>query len=454
MKHHVYTCLFLFLAVAILFQGCAGVREDVRLEPAREVVEISPRVLDDSIKKIEALMEKRTFDEQQKSRARELIAAIEDLRNIPAPGTYVLSTRLEKVLETASTLIHESLYGLKLPETQKSVLEDTWIDLHKRLLSAYRAGDYRGVIETAGAIEEAYGPEALGPAASGVLALSLEAEGRPEEALQTALQAAEGLEDLPDRLLLNAALARLHAEGGKMREAGKWHRELKQELSELSLLLTALEKQLESAAAPGDEDFKTWAQNLAVGRPETNETIDSIRLAADRVDEEKFSEAREILSRTRQWIGPAGGDTELIDEAMRRLEAAEEVYLEKRIGILSRKDIDLSPIGDLLARERYKEALSRLEAVERITGSSAEVDEIRETAIERLITRETTRAAETFLAAGREQSPKRKKALLEETRSLLRGLLSAYPEASSADRIKSYLDRVDNEIRKLNTGGS
>ncbi|HDR16705.1 MAG TPA: hypothetical protein ENN79_14735, partial [Desulfobacteraceae bacterium] len=137
MKHHVYT--WLFLAVAILFQGCAGVRKDVRLEPAREVVEISPRVLDDSIKKIEALMEKRTFDEQQKSRARELIAAIEDLRNIPAPGTYVLSTRLEKVLETASTLIHESLYGLKLPETQKSVLEDTWIDLHKRLLSAYRA---------------------------------------------------------------------------------------------------------------------------------------------------------------------------------------------------------------------------------------------------------------------------------------------------------------------------
>ncbi|MFO8091058.1 MAG: hypothetical protein R6U13_14555 [Desulfatiglandaceae bacterium] len=446
--------LVLFLGAAAFFQSCAGIIEDVRVEPARDTVKISPQVLDASITDIETLIDKGMLDEEQTRRATDLIKAVEDLRHIPPQAENALSTRLEKLLITTSALIHESLSGPKATEHEKIASEDKWIDLTKRIFSEFRVGDHRGVIETAGAIEEAYGKHSLGPETSAVLALSLEAQGRTAEALQTALEAVEGLDDLPDRLLINAALARLHAARGNTREAEKWRQKLEQQLSERSLLLAALEKQLESAAAPEDKDFKSWARSLSTGQPDTDEIINSIRQAADKVDEENFSDAREILNRTRQWIEPTGGDAGLIDEAMLRLEKAEEVYLKKRITTLSRKDMDLSPIADLLARERYKEALSRLEAIERISGFSPEVDEIRETAIERLITRESTRAAETFLAAGREPSPKRKMALLEETRSILRGLLSAYPEAASSDRIESYIERVDSEIKRLKAQGN
>jgi tetratricopeptide (TPR) repeat protein len=449
-------CLYfaLLLAGAVLFQSCAGIIEDARVEPARETVKISPRVLDASINDIEALIDKGLLDQKQTRRARNLVKSIESLRHIPPQGEHALSTRLEKLLANASALIHESLSEPRSPDDEKTVPEDKWLNLNRRIFSAFRAGDHRGVTETAATIEENYGRGALGPETSAVLALSLEAQGRKEKALKTALGAVEGLEDLPDRLVLNAALVRLHAALGKTREAEKWRKKLEQQLTARSLMLAALEKQLGSAAAPEDKDFRSWAKDLSTERPDADEIINSIRQAADKVDEENFLDAREILNRTRQWIEPTGGNAELIDEAMLRLEQAEEVYLKKRITKLSREDLDLSPIADLLARERYKEALSRLEAIERISGSSSEVDEIRETAIERLITRETTRAAESFLAAGREQNPKRKTALLEETRSILRGLLSAYPEAASADRIKSYIERVDNEIKKFNGQGN
>lgn len=443
----------LLLGAGAFFQSCAGMIEDVRVEPDRDVVTISPRVLDASIKDIETLVEKGTLDQKQTRRARDFIEAIENLRHIPPQGSYALSNRVENLLVTASILIHESLAGPRSPETGEAGFDDRWFDWNKRVFAAFRAGDHGGVIETAGAIEEAYGHDSLGPEINAALALSLEAEGRTEEALQTALGAAEELDGLPDRLALDAALVRLHSARGKTREAERWRQNLERELGKHSLLLAALEKKPRPEAAPGDKDFKTWARNLPAGRPDADQIIEAIKQAADKVEEEKFSDAREILNRTRRWIEPTGDGTELIDQAMRRLEQEEEVYLEKRIKILSREDLDLSPIADLLARERYKEALSRLEAIERISGSSAEVDEIRETAIERLITRETTRAAEIFLAADNEPNIKHKKALLEETRSILRGLLSAYPEASSARRVESYIERVDNEIQKLHAQG-
>jgi tetratricopeptide (TPR) repeat protein len=444
-------CLYfvLLLGTAAFFQGCAGILEDARFEPAREPVKISPRVLDASIRDIQTLIETGALDERQTRCARDFIAAVEDLRHIPARENYALSGRLEKLLGTASALLHESLSRPKVPELEKTEGLDRLMDLNQRIFSEFRVGDHRGVIETANEIEETYGRYSLSPEAGAVLALSLEAEGRPEEALQAALDAAEELDDLPDRLTLNAALARLYAERGKTREAENQRRELEEDLNRRSLLLAALEKQMEPAATPEEKDFKSWARNLSPGPAAEDQVIHSIRQAADKVNEEKFSEAREILNRTRQWVAPTGGGTDLISEAMRRLEQAEEVYLEKRMTVLSREDVDMSPIADLLARERYKEALSRLAAIEQVSGPSAEVDEIRETAIERLITHETTRAAEMFLAAGRESNPEHKMALLQQTRSILRGLLSAYPEASSADRIGSYIERVDNEIRKL-----
>jgi len=447
-----YLFFVLLLGSAAFFHSCAGMIEDVRLEPTREEVKISPRVLDTSITDIRTLIEKGKLDEQQTRQARSLIESIEDLRHIPPQGGYVLSKRVETLLGRASALIHSSLGIPGAPEERETAREGGWFELNQKIFSAFRVGDHRGVLETAAEIEKAYGRHALGPGEKAALALSLEAEGRTEEAIQAALDAAAELDELPDPLVLNATLARLYSERGKPHEAERRRQKLEQELKERSLLLAALEKEME-AAAPGDKDFKSWARNLSTGRPATDQIIDAIQQAADKVEEEKFSEARELLNRTRQWIEPAEGGSELIEEAMRRLEQSEEVYLEKRITILSREDLDLSPIADLLARERYKEALSRLEAIERISGSSAEVDEIRETAVERLITHETTRAAEIFLAAGKEQNPERKLALLEETRSILRGLLSAYPKASSADRIGSYIKRVDNEIEKLNAQG-
>ncbi len=442
----------LFFTAAGLLSGCAGLKEDIPKEPRPVRIEISHRVLDASIKDIQALIQQDALDEQQQKRAVEIIAAFKDFKDLPADGGYALSTGIENLIENTSALIQETFADIEPSPAEKTARQDEWSQYHKNIFTAYRAGDHRRVLETAAFLEENYGRDALGPEAGAVLALSLEAEGRTEEALETALLASAELEELPDRLLLAASLARLHALRGKSGEAQKWYRKLEEKLNERTLLLAALEKTLE-AMSQKNKDFKAWAMNLRGVRPESDGIVDSIIQAADMAAEENFSDARDILSRARKWIEPTGGDTDLIDEAMRRLEAAEEVYLEKRIKGLSRKDLDLAPISDLLARERYKEALSRLEAVERITGSSTEVNEIRETAIERLITRETTRAAEIFLAAGRQADSKRKRAMLEETRSILRGLLAAYPDAPSADRIESYLDRVEKEIKRLGPGG-
>lgn len=444
-------CLAAFLAASVILQGCAGIIEEARMEPQRPVVTVSPRVLDAAVRDVETLIDGDMLDAQEKSRARELIAAIEAFRHIPPDGGAALSARLERVLESSSGLVHRRLFRVEADETEKSSAGRAIIELHARILSAYISGDHRAVVDTADRIRETWGSDGLSPEATTVLALSLAAVGRRDEALRTGIDASRRLDGLPDAMILTSDLARWHAERGDTREASRSRERLAELLSERSLMLAALEERL-APTPPAEEDFKTWAGNLRRGRPELDGTLDSIEQAAEMVGEERFSDARDQLGRTRQWMEPIGGKTALIDEAMRRLEAAEELYLQKRMRILSRRDLDLAPISDLIARENYRDALTRLEAVERVAGSSPEIDEIREAAIERLITRETTRAAETFLAAGKTDDLKRKKTLLEETRSILIGLLSAYPAAASAGRIKSYVERVERELGKLGSG--
>ncbi len=449
MKHYVHKGLFLVAAFAL--QGCAGLIEEPRVEPPAPAVMVSPEVLDASVRSAEKLVEENLLDEADIHRADEFIAAIETFRTIPPGDSRKLGSGIEKILESASELVYLGLYRAESRPRDLSTDDTELRDLHRRMLSAYRAGDHKTVIDVASLVRENYGPDGLGPEITAVLALSLGAEGRFEEAVMEGTDASRRLEGLPDFMVLTADLARWHVERGNIRDAENLYKKLETLLSDRSIMLAGLERQLDRPLVE-HESFKSWAADLRGSRPELGNVLDTLERAAKLVDDENFSEARDLLGRTRQWMEPGRPETAVIDEAMNRLEKAEEAHLQARIRLLARGDLNLQPISDLIARENYREALARLEAVERVSGSSPEISEIREAAVERLITRETTRAAEKFLAAGKTSDLRRKRSLLEETRSILAGLLSAYPGAPSAGRIQSYLDRVEVELDRTGSG--
>ena len=86
------------------------------------------------------------------------------------------------------------------------------------------------------------------------------------------------------------------------------------------------------------------------------------------------------------------------------LELAENDYLEKKISNISlKRDIEQARI--LLEEERFEEAICRLEVLETENEENHEVIELKQFAMDKLITRERNKAAGVFLAAKKTTDP-------------------------------------------------
>jgi len=141
-------------------------------------------------------------------------------------------------------------------------------------------------------------------------------------------------------------------------------------------------------------------------------------------------------------------EMDIVDQASRKLEQAEENYLEEKISIISMKR-DMEQARRLLEEERFEEVISRLEAIESEHEDSHEITELKRFAIEKLINRERNRAATIFLAAKRTEDAEKKLAYLYDALEILKSLILKYPSTSLNNKLISNVKTVEEEIDRL-----
>jgi hypothetical protein len=216
-------------------------------------------------------------------------------------------------------------------------------------------------------------------------------------------------------------------------------------------MLVALEKRIASAATEIQEPLETTAaQPRRVPHVKTQlaETTEQLLQRADKlIQERKFGEAWNLLASNRR-AASSDAERQSLDQALNRLEAAQEEYLEKTISMISKKKRTLKMARQFLEEEKFEQAISNLDTLSDVE-ESLEVRELREQAIEGLINRERNRAARIFLNAKRTQNPEKKEAYLVTCHEILNSLLERYPSSPLSEKIRSHIRKVSEEMEKL-----
>jgi len=314
------------------------------------------------------------------------------------------------------------------------------------IMDAYMSGDFSGVIELCIELKTVFGPDSLTPDVGLLFALSLARKEMVDEAIDVGEKITRNLETSPDRLQLNIKIAEWYLQTGQREKAIHVYDKLTDTLDENEIIVQALRKNIATSESVGPSTgqrtpIQIQPQRLEVGIDHLLEEM--VKL----LEENRFNEARDLLIPIRRRTLTAA-EMEIVDQASKKLEQAEENYLEEKISIISMKR-DMEQARRLLEEERFEEVISRLEAIESEHEDSREITELKQFAIEKLINRERNRAATIFLAAKRTEDAAKKQTYLYDALEILKSLILKYPSTSLNNRLISNIRTVEEEIARL-----
>jgi hypothetical protein len=449
------TGLFLVFFCGIGF-GCIPAQErGAVLAPGGTVVPaplFPADLLDRRISFLSRTLEKNTVTEKDRQIAADLLLTYKSVKKVSA---------LELSEAEYRQLVQDLLNSLlRMDESHFSQVEMTWdhskavshfMRKRKEILEAYLSRDNRGVINHCLELQAAFGPDALTPEIGTLFALSLANEGMREEATEIIEGIVPELDDNPDSTSLQASIAELQLQLGEREAALNAYKKLTDRLHEQEEMLQALERKISSIPTQTrDEPLTSPAQPQRTPHvtSQLEEGTDHLLKRVDKlVQERKFGEAWDLLTLNRS-AASSDADRESIDQALQRLEAAQEAYLEKTISVISKKKEVLKIARQYLEEEKFEQVLTTLDGLSQ-GEEGLEVKELRAQAIENLINRERNRAARVFLSAKRTEDPSKKEAYLRACYDILNSLVEKYPASPLTEKIRSHIMKVSEELEKL-----
>jgi hypothetical protein len=103
----------------------------------------------------------------------------------------------------------------------------------------------------------------------------------------------------------------------------------------------------------------------------------------------------------------------------------------------------------LIDEERYETALAMIDELQTEGEMTPEAEGLKALATEKHINVERSKAAKMFLLARNANEVKKKRELLHSSRQILIHLIEKYPSSPLIDRVISHLEKVDDELEKL-----
>jgi len=458
MKKQIRSLLVFFFVFAF---GCIPVPERrvvVTPEPPVVPAPLFPAdLLEEKIGFLSKILEKEDLTEKDREIASSLLDTYKSVKSISA-GAFKEAEYQKVVRALLNNLnVLDEIYFSKQEERAKDYSRSISLFAAKRkeIREAYTLGDFKGVINHCLELKAVLGPDALTAEISLMLALSLAKEGMLTEAKSIIEGIVPELDTSPDLNCLRASIAELQLRLGEREKAIQVYKKLIDALHEQEVVLQALNKRISRVAVEGQEieappglEARAQAQSDYELTTQTEGNADQILYEVEQlVRERKFGEAWDLLVLKKGTVSSETG-LKIIDQALKRLERAQEEYLEETISMISEKKEAVQMARKFLDEEKYEQAISSLDTLSE-REESHEIKELREQAVESLINRERNRAAKIFLTARRTQDPEKKEEYLRSSYNILKDLIEKYPSSPLINKVKSHLEKVEEELEKL-----
>ena len=462
MKKQIRSLLVFFFVFAF---GCIPVPERrvvVTPEPSVVPAPLFPvDLLEEKIGFLSKILEKEDLTEKDREIASSLLDTYKSVKNISA-GAFKEAEYQKVVRALLNNLnVLDEIYFSKQEERAKDYSRSISLFTVKRneIQEAYTSGDYKGVINHCLELKAVLGPDALTAEISLMFALSLAKVGMLTEAKSIIEGIVPELDTSPDLNCLRAGIAELQLRLGEREKAIKVYKKLTDTLHEQEVVLQALNKRISRAPVEGQEieapppfgtglEARAQAQTDYELTTQTEDNADQILYEVEQlIREHKFGEAWDLLVLKKGTVSSETG-LKIIDQALKRLERAQEEYLEETISMISEKKEAVQIARRFLDEEKYEQAISSLDTLSE-REESHEIKELREQAVESLINRERNRAAQMFLTARKTHDPKKKEEYLRSSYNILKNLIDKYPSSPLINKVKSHLEKVEKELEEL-----
>jgi hypothetical protein len=455
MKNHLIHLSIFLLSVWI--SGCtqfAAQKKEVipGPEPVSPLM-INGQDLDRKIISLQERIRDNKVPVKDQAGARELLGIyrlLKEASNRPMDNTGYREL-INRVYERASGL--DSVF---LSAQEKTPSPDIYVvalfsKMQRDIVDAYLSGDERGVINKVLALEKTFGPDALTPQVGLVFALSLAHEGLLEEAVDVGERVARELEQRPGLILLETRIAQWYARLGRDDEAMLRYERLTDVMDDNMAMVNGLKKELARSPAQSEGQPDQGAaekSEVTISGSSSAAFQPLMKQVEERIQAHDFTGARDLLIQKQQEaLSPS--DKETLDQALKSVAKAEDVFLAEKMASLSREKAALKRIRGLMEDEKYEEAVSGIEGLKSEGMQSAELKTLELEATEKLINQERKRAAGLFLKAKNAKDLSEKRRYLNMSRELLQNLLYKFPSSPLYENIKSNLESVNEALGKL-----
>ncbi|MFC1821936.1 hypothetical protein ACFL9T_04455 [Thermodesulfobacteriota bacterium] len=459
MRREMILNLRVVLLISVLaMSGCLPGTRQATTIPRKETVHIAlfpPEVIDQKIVALNTILKKKELSDADKIMVRQLLSLYK------AVGDAVVETpvntehkKITKALFDQLTQMDEE-YFLKRPrdmdQSARAIKE--FSNRRQKILDAYLAEDYEGVIRQCIELEATLGPESLTPDIGLPFAFSLAKKGMHEEAISIGERVSRELEGKPDLIDLRALVIGWELDRGEKDRAMLNYEKLIDNLEERKALLAGVKKRISTERTknvnlkPDDHSAET-IQGTGIQAKGPLEEV--LRQVEDLIQQHAYRKARLLLIRTRIRFSE-GPETEIIDQALRSVEVAEQTFFKMQESDIPLDEKTLGLAQRLIEEERYQEALLELGLLRKDQDpeTNSERKRLEEQAIEKLVMRERNKAAKLFLMAKETEDAQKKGDLLLASYKILKALVDKYPSSLLNKKINNNLSIVKEELRKL-----
>lgn len=441
--------------LGLLLPGCSP-------ETRREVV--TPRVEQPpppiSTAEVESIMarlagheENKKMDARDRQMATDLLNSLNMVKSYLAPPVNQAEAyRITRVLfESLSRLEKDYFAKERFDEAAYPKVLESYASMRKKILKDYVSGNHEGVINQCIGLQDTFGKAGLTPEVGLLFSISLAARGRLGEAVKVGEKVLGELEGGPDSIHLRSRMVEWYLSLGQKKNA-------QDSLEKLARISAEREDFLRQSQGRLKEEDRDAASAGTTSSPETPsqpteapafQPLEKLLAEVDGlIRRNELTKAKFLLLQQRIRF-PEGPETEAIDQAMQRVEeAADGKPAEEGTAALPRTDETdgFRQAKRLVEEEKFEEAISKLEEMQRDGTAGPDARELREAAIEKLINRERNKAARLFLMARGTSDPAKKRELLSTSYNMLKNLVDKYPTSPLNSKINDNLNRIREEM--------
>jgi thioredoxin-like negative regulator of GroEL len=436
-------------------------RQDLTPPPSLSVEALDRRIL-----YLDRLLETQDLSKDDRELAQDLLVSYRSLKTASQTGSLkqnyspAINMLLRNLEQMEDRYFTKQVGGASLSSEGVRQLAIK----RKKILEAFAAGNDQAVIDGILDLEKTFGPEALTPDLSLLFALSLGKRGTFTTALSVGQDVTSQLEAKPDLLQLRAQMIEWQLALGNEKEAKEIYERLQRKLSEREALVRGLEQKfspersmagLPDSAVPKEEGLKADTER---------DVREALAKADEWVQKGDFGRAKFVLLQQRIRV-EEGPDAKVIDQALKSVEMAEEKAQQQRkpevaavepaknlreeLQQEAQKQDTLKVALGLIRNEKFEEAILKLDE---LPPTDAEVKELKDRAVEKIINRERNKAAQLFLAASKSKDPAKKEELLTSSYNVLKAVADKYPSSPLTPKLQNHMNQVTKELAKVKKG--